>query len=256
MASQCNDIETLLPTYLDGELAPHDRLSFEHHVADCTGCRDLVRSESAYQARLRELLAAPPPPDGLVARVRAALDREDRRARAALRRVGQSWALPGAAALAAAAALVLFVVSEAGFRQDAGDVPVAKNTRKTGAGGRGESALRLPVSLPSFGAANEPADAASDAADDGGRAIWSPAQTLFDVQLRDGRHYQVRMEMLSCRNVDRTGHQRLLAGGTEVWVLRGAINRVVHSGGSNTCLVFASDMELMQLVQEVARGLR
>src|SRR6266545_8163254 len=109
MATQCNDIETLLPTYLDGELAAADRLSFDHHTADCSECREVVRSEAAYRARVRELLAPPAAPDGLDRRVRSALDGEDMRARAARRQVGRSWALPGAAGLAAAAALALFV---------------------------------------------------------------------------------------------------------------------------------------------------
>src|SRR5688572_14745995 len=112
MATQCKDVDTLLPTYLDGELAPHDQLSFEHHLADCAGCREQVRGETTYLEAVRRSLVPPPAPPELEGRVRRALDEEERRSAQARRRAGWSWALPGAAGLAAAAALALFILGE------------------------------------------------------------------------------------------------------------------------------------------------
>jgi hypothetical protein len=227
MATQCNDIESLLPTYLDGELAPHDQLSFDHHMADCAACRELIRSEQMYLVRVREMLAPPAMPEGLAERVREALDQVEGGARAARWRSWRAWALPGAASMAAAAALILLVVTESNGPQpteEPGDhARVAHHGPPSGW-------TRISLSAP-------------------GRAAWRPVQARFEVPVR-GRIYEVTMERLSCRNVDVSRHVRVTSGNSELWVATGAVNTVISSVGS-TCLVFASDMNLERLIDEV-----
>jgi len=111
MAFCCTDIDALVHAYLDGELATHDLEELELHLASCQACRARVDEEIAFRADLRRKLAPPRAPDLLHARIGAALDAEDRAALAAQRRRGMSWILPGAATLAAAAALIMVVVT-------------------------------------------------------------------------------------------------------------------------------------------------
>lgn len=228
MATQCNDIESLLPTYLDGELAPHDQLSFDHHMADCATCRELIRSEQVYLVRVREMLAPPAMPDGLAERVREALDQVDGGARAARRRSWRAWALPGAASMAAAAALILLIATESNRPQSPAE--------DTGDHGRvahhGPSTGWTPISI------SRPS-----------RAAWRPVQARFEVPV-GGRIYQVTLERLSCRNVDVSRHVRVTSRNADLWVATGAVNTVISSVGS-TCLVFASDMTLERLIDEV-----
>jgi hypothetical protein len=242
MATQCNDIHSLLPTYLDGELAPHDQLSFDHHVADCAECREQVRAGGAYQARLRELLAPPAAPEHLAARVREALDQDERRARAARWRERRAWALPGAASLAAAAALVLLVTDGSGLPGGApsisdGDAPHARRP----------NGPEMPVGLSPFGPARR-----SSAA----RPSWLAVEARFEVHLSDSRVYQIQLDMVNCRTVDLAGFRRYTAAGAELWVSQAEVNTVIHSTGSDgdTCMVFASDMELEQLIPQIVRS--
>ena len=240
MATQCNDIETLLPTYLDGELASHDQLSFEHHMADCTGCRDRVRAEGAYRGRVRELLTPPAAPDGLTCRVREALDREDGRMRAGRRRFGRSWLLPISAGLSAAAALVLFVASEARHSADSGGDGMAAQAGPVGARPQRPPIGLSMVGLGYLGDARPP-------------ATWRPLQAMFDVQMVDGRHHDVGLQVMEAGGLDLSRHSRWVRKGTELFVQRGAVNSVVYCGGGTICMVFASDMEPEQLVGEVMR---
>ena len=118
MPLQCAEIETLVQTYLDDELAEGETLDLERHVAGCADCRQQVAEETRFHTSLRKQLAPPRTPAALRERITEALDREEEgerarrtphRARGA--RWDWSWALPGTATLAAAAALLLFVIS-------------------------------------------------------------------------------------------------------------------------------------------------
>ena len=232
MATQCNDIETHLPTYLDGELSPHDQLSFDHHIADCGECRERVRSEGAYLARVREVLSPPAAPDDLAARVRLALDQEDVQSRSARRRSWRAWALPTGSGLAAAAALLLLVVSERTAPEGTtGDEGAVLAARPVGVG-RAQPISLMPRS---------------------GQVTWRPVQMRFDLALADGSHHQVQVEVLSCRNVDTSAHDRWIAGDTVLWVGRGQVNTVIHRTG-NVCVVFASDLGPERLVSEVVNS--
>jgi len=224
MATQCNDIETLLPTYLDGELGPHDQLSVDHHVADCGTCRERVRAEVAYLARVRELIAPPPPPEELRARVREALDREDGEARAARRRSRRTWALPSAAGLAAAAALTLLITSEL--------------RSPSSADAAGDHASASHRSGPAF-AVDGPLRVSN-----GQDVSWRQAR--FDARLGE-RVYQIDVENASCRNIDLSKYDRRIG---QLWVAQGKVNTVIYSWGA-TCFAFASDLELEQLVRVV-----
>jgi hypothetical protein len=90
------------------------------------------------------------------------------------------------------------------------------------------------------------------------RPLWRPDKATFDVRLRDGSRHQVRIEILSCSNIDLTSHEKKRVGDVAVWVLPGEVNRVVHDADGTNCVLFASDMEvgqLAQVVRDVASGL-
>ena len=105
MMPLCDSIETLSMTFLDGELAGGEARDLELHLVECAGCRGHLDQAAGEHARRRQRLVPPPPPELLRGRVLRALDDEDRRRRKPL----ASWVLPGGAALAAVAALAVFV---------------------------------------------------------------------------------------------------------------------------------------------------
>jgi hypothetical protein len=112
MTSLCASIDTLAMTYLDDELADEELRDFEMHMIDCAGCRARVDAERDALADLRSRLAPPATPDVVRARLRATLDAEDDRASRDERKSRVAgWLLPGAASVAAVAALVLFAFS-------------------------------------------------------------------------------------------------------------------------------------------------
>jgi anti-sigma factor RsiW len=113
MPIRCTDIESLVQTYLDDELAEGETRELELHVGECESCRRQVTRAARFHDRLRQdlaTLAPPSAPEALCQRVALALDQEDWRMRRA--RMRTTWVLPGAATVAAAAALLLFVVTQ------------------------------------------------------------------------------------------------------------------------------------------------
>lgn len=110
MSQMCNSIDTLSMAYLDEELAGEDRRELELHLLECASCRDYVQAERQEAATRRQLLAAPPTPDLVRAKVMKLLDREDQQtSRAALRERLSRWLLPGSSMAVAAAAMLVFV---------------------------------------------------------------------------------------------------------------------------------------------------
>lgn len=107
MNNLCESIETLAMALHDGELAGEELRDVELHLTECTSCRDQAAAQATAIGGLRRKLAAPPAPDTLRARVRLALDAEDRAARRPL----ADWLLPAGAALVAVAALALFLTA-------------------------------------------------------------------------------------------------------------------------------------------------
>ena len=55
----CQELVELVTEYLEGVLTPHERASFEAHLALCTGCRNYV---SQMKATVRALEQLPEPP--------------------------------------------------------------------------------------------------------------------------------------------------------------------------------------------------
>lgn len=107
MNNLCESIETLAMALHDGELAGEELRDVELHLTECTSCRDHASGQALAIGTLRRKLAPPPTPELVRARVMRGLDAEDR----ATRRPVMSWLLPGAAAVAAVAALALFMTS-------------------------------------------------------------------------------------------------------------------------------------------------
>lgn len=275
MATQCKDIESLLPSYLDGELDPHDRLSFEHHTADCVECRDRVREEAAYLQRVRTLLAPPATPAELIKRVHAGLDQEDRRATQVRRRIGFAWVLPGGASLAAAAALVMFMVTELRptpvVPAEAPAVRLAVQDRVNNSPVRvgspqevsvaAQEYLRKPFRTPQF----RPAGASLRG--------WQPRELdgrdavllLYDVPDSRGALHQVTVHLIDASGLDLRGSERWKIGATELWVASlGGVATVTYKDKYGFGYVFSSDMELEELAWLVvgtdifhrSRGLR
>jgi anti-sigma factor RsiW len=275
MATQCKDIESLLPSYLDGELDPHDRLSFEHHTADCAECRDRVREEAAYLQRVRSLLAPPATPAELVKRVRAGLDEEDRRATQVRRRTGFAWVLPGGASLAAAAALVMFMVSELRptpvVPAEAPAVRLAVQDRMNNSPVRvgspqevsvaAQEYLRKPVRTPQFRPAGSSLRGWQPRELDGREAVL----LLYDVPDSRGALHQVTVHLIDASGLDLRGSERWKIGATELWVASlGGVSTVTYKDKYGFGYVFSSDMELEELAWLVvgtdifhrSRGLR
>ena len=256
--AQCKDIEALLPTYLDGELDPHDRLSFEHHTADCAECRERVREEGAELQRVRQLLVPPGAPPELMQRVRASLDQEDRLALQVRRRTGVAWVLPGGASLAAAAALVLFVVAELRPAPvELAEAPAVRqavqdrvNNSPVRVGSPQEVSvaaqeyLRMPVKAPQF----RPAGASLRG--------WQPRELdgrdavllLYDVPDSRGALHQVTVHVIDASGLDLRGSERWKIGRTDLWVASlGGVSTVTYKDRYGFGYVFSSDMDLEEL---------
>jgi anti-sigma factor RsiW len=110
--SLCESIDTLAMAYLDDELVAEERRELELHLLSCAGCKAHVESERADLALVRKALAPPPAPGKLKVSIQRLLDAEDQAATRAVRRRWTRFALPGSAALAAAAALAVFVFAQ------------------------------------------------------------------------------------------------------------------------------------------------
>ena len=107
--SLCESIDTLAMAYLDDELAGEERRELELHLGECASCKGHLDGERHELDMVRKALVPPPAPDMLKARVARALDAEDKVVARDGRKKWQRYALPGAAVLAAAAALIVFV---------------------------------------------------------------------------------------------------------------------------------------------------
>lgn len=97
-SSDCRQIESLLPPFVDGEATPRDAALVEAHLSRCAACRRLAQEQRDVRALLtsRRATLREPTPAGLESRVRAL---------AGTRASGWRRLTP----LAAAAALVLAV---------------------------------------------------------------------------------------------------------------------------------------------------
>ncbi len=105
----CHSIDTLAMAYLDHELAPEEQRELELHLHVCKPCETHVSDERAQLQLLRSALAAPPTSDIFRAAMLRSLDAADQTAQRQARTANwQRWMLPGAAIAVAAAALLFF----------------------------------------------------------------------------------------------------------------------------------------------------
>jgi len=72
-SSDCRQIETLLPPFVDGEATSRDAALVEAHLTRCAACRRLAQEQREVRALLtsRRALLCEPAPAGLESRVRA-----------------------------------------------------------------------------------------------------------------------------------------------------------------------------------------
>ena len=111
--SLCESIDTLAMAYLDDELAAEERHELEAHLTECASCRVHLDGQRADHALIKRALVIAPAPDVLRAKLKRALDVEDAEAAKAQRRRWYQYMLPGSAMVAAVAAIVLFVSTQA-----------------------------------------------------------------------------------------------------------------------------------------------
>lgn len=131
--SLCESIDTLAMAYLDDELASEERRELETHLHDCTACRAEVDGARADQALIQTSLVAPRMTDTMRMRLVRSLDEEDKVTSIATRkRRFTQLALPGAAIVAAAAAMLVFVgVNMKPSTREAGSVAMAGVRQQT-----------------------------------------------------------------------------------------------------------------------------
>ena len=148
--SICDTIETTAMVYLDDELAGSERQEFELHLHACAPCRQHVDSERQDLSMVRGLLAREravgPAPDLVRARILRGLDDVDATDAAVAAeatgpvaaaepapslgaRLRRFW-LPTTAALAAAAAIVLFATSPSAPTGASGDTVAHEAVRQ------------------------------------------------------------------------------------------------------------------------------
>ncbi|MCG8419984.1 MAG: zf-HC2 domain-containing protein [Proteobacteria bacterium] len=257
MSVNCGDIETLVQTFLDGELAADDEASLEEHVAACGACKKHVTEETQFHRHVREKLAPPAAPAALYESISAALDREDWTARKR-DKSHWSWILPGGASLAAAAALILFVVSVQGDHprpETTVDAAVKRHMRRLPIEVRGAAVgdwadrhLRQRVHLPRFNNPETTLRGARLSHLNGRDAL----QIYYDVSIAY-RNFEISALLLDASDIDlRTGRRHVVAG-RELWVGQSmGYNVVAHKDKRGIGYVFTSEMNVEDLLRIVA----
>lgn len=265
MPIRCTDIETLVQTYLDDELADGETRELELHFGLCASCRRHAASAARFHSHLRAQLAPPSAPGELGQRIALALDQEDWHLRRAQPR--RSWILPGAATLAAAAAMLLFVV-----RALPQQAPIAASPQVA------EDAVREVISRPPLevqGAAVRPwvsqqQPTAQMPEFQGLRSVLRggrvgqirdrrAVQIYYDV-LHGQRRHEVSVHLFDARDIDFASgfpsSRRQEVAGRELWVgeLRGHAV-VAHRDRDGTGYLFTSpDLSGDHLLDIVSRA--
>lgn len=286
MATQCSDIASLIPTYLDGELADRDLHDFESHIASCAGCAESLRTEDRFHRQMRELLAPPRAPDILRARLSDALDREDHTLERASRRARWDWALPGASIAAAAAALIVFATDAAMPAAPTADEPSASESEKVASNDRLVPSMPLaPMPVVESGRPNQreqptmTADTIARLASNyigipvqvptfrGMRVTlrgWRPARVddrqaaeiVFDVETPIAKHL-MRLYMMDARGLTSDAADRRTIAGHEVSVFSiSGTPAVVYRSPRGIGYMFTGDSNMSEdvLIDVVARS--
>lgn len=259
MSLQCADIETLVPTYLDDELAEEETRELEQHVARCFECRHQLDDEARFHAGLRRRLAPPAIPSAVRERVTAALDREDWNSRRHPERAHwQSWALPATASMAAAAALLLFVFSNPPPQNEP---PVAYDAVR-------QHMRRPPIEVQGTAVSpwirrhfspdvQVPRFEHNQTSFRGARLshlLGRDAVQFYYNVVRDQHWHDVSMLVFDASGIDfqrtfRTGHRRVI-GDRELWLdERMGYGLVAHKGPDGLGYLLISDMSGDQLVE-------
>jgi hypothetical protein len=202
MLKLCDDIDTLSMMLCDGELADQELRDVELHLIDCDACRAHVEKDRGFLGELRQRMAPPRAPELVRQRLGRALDEVDRKARPTWR----ALALPGAATLAAAAALVVFAVS--------GDGP-ARPTAKPAAA---TEKAPLPTDRVTFRDGASIHDVVLQrtgtellGADVANLSYWAVAP--------DGARYPVYATVHDAARLELDASTRVVLGGWETWTL-------------------------------------
>lgn len=267
----CIDHSALVDPYLDHELAEEERRDLEHHVARCSACGELLRAREAILDGVRRHVQPPEAPALLRKRILQSLDDEDQRAESQARRARLGWLLPGAASVAAAAALLLFVssfwqgsatretaalahesegVAQEAVRQRFRPSPMVVQGTRNEVSRSAKEYLRVPVRPPRF------------SHDDANLLGWQPGQLrgrdaavfVYEVVSRTGRH-QVNVHALDARDLDLRGKDRVSVDDTELWVdTPFGFSSVSYKDREGIGYVFTSDMAPSELVNLVGKS--
>lgn len=257
MAISCEDIETLVHSYLDDELAEHELGEFETHLTGCEACRLTAEAEARFLDGLRRRLAAPSCPDTVRARLDRSLDDEDRSRTLASRRARFGWVLPGAATVAAAAALVLFAAE---WRQQPDVQPVTYDAvrqhirrpplevQAAGVSPFIEQHFRPRVSLPRF---SEPSVRLQGARLSHLRGR-DAAQLFYEVRGAGGARHDMQVHIVDAADLELPDGQRRVVGGRVIWVdPQLGYSTVTYRDEEGLAYVFTSDLEAGELVRLV-----
>lgn len=79
---RCDDFETEIGCFIDGELAPPEQREVENHLNACPACKSHVAEQQKVKSLLRQTMQRPSAPAetaALLSRVRTTLDRDDGR---------------------------------------------------------------------------------------------------------------------------------------------------------------------------------
>lgn len=277
--------------YLDGELTDRDLHDFESHVGSCDDCADALEEETAFYKQMRQHLAAPPASDMLRKRIDSALDAEDAaNAKAARRERWNNWALPGVSMVAAAAALVFFVTDtmtspEAADasgdevaavtvqKRDFAPTPAPTPTRvRTRQPVEPTPVLEVPHIPDSYAAADErliqraareytgvPLLLPQFSNVDATLVGFEPTElsdrraAMFKYEVRvDGKTYLMALYALYAGDLDLRAKQSVTVGQRELSVLEHASRRAIALRTQNIGYVFVSNMDQDALIDVIA----
>ncbi len=260
MPIECRDIPTLLAAYLNGELDGPDREAFEKHSDTCQACAQALREEALFVSRIKDALATPPAPDMLRQRLSLALDGEDRAYLASVRRQRLAWALPGGAAIAAAAALVLLVLSRTGglpesspvaqevIRQRFETIPVMRTGSRGELSRVAQEVVHVPIRPPRFAHPNVKLRGIGET-----QMLGRPSVVFVYEDHRSGKQNRVDLYVLDSRGLKLGGSSRREIDDRELWLSeQNGIATVSYKDDQGIGYVFRSDMsanELADLVQ-------
>lgn len=235
MLKLCEDIDTLAMMMLDGELAPQEQRDVELHVLDCASCKAHLEREGAAMETRRRLLAPPPAPMLLRAKVTRALDEVDRAARPRARRL----LLPVGAMAAAAAALIVFV---AGVR--------APDSASTATGGPRRPSPPVVLDPASNGPLDPTLVPAMEYQRAGLERLSRHSVLLhYGVGVPNGRTYDVRVQCGNAEGSELPLAMRRMIGPYEVWVRGGDDPNVIVRDGDLIMVLGSKSLSADGLLQ-------